>query len=67
MIRVLALYQNGQSTFNALRASFDFSSREEAGHSTQSYPRPRSNRNGCPRRESHFDGKKYAATATQAH
>ena len=66
MIRVLALYQNGQSTFNICRAPFDLPSREEAGDSTQDYPRSRSNSKSSPHSECHFGSETYAAIDIQA-
>ena len=67
MIRVLALYQNGQSTFIFCRCPSDLSSRKEAGYSTEDYPYPRSNSKDCHHCEGYFDRGRYAAVATQAH
>ena len=67
MIRVLALYENGQSTSILRRCPSDFSSREEAGYSTEDYPYPRSNSKDCHHCEGYFDRGRYAAVATQAH
>ena len=67
MIRVLALFQNGQSPSNLLRLSFHFPSREEVSHSTQEFARSRSNCKGCLHCEDYFGIERYAAASTRAH
>ena len=67
MIRVLALYQNGQSTFIFCRRPSDLSSREEAGYSTEDYPHPRSDSKDYHHCEGCFDRERYDTAVTQAH
>ena len=66
MIRVLALYDNGQYAFSDFRELSEYFLREEADHNARDSPRSRSNCKGCPHRESYFDNGRYGDAATQA-